>query len=161
MYLVFIRLICVNVIHSLLGFPSEIFLFSLKLIMALHWICLIFYALIKNSFPNPMGSTHPSVVSLLETLFHSSLSFSFLWTWCFLSLLQNHPPQMSLPIILGIPSLLCCAKFTLCRISCLPASNHTPFLLRITSFWERSYDKGDFWEILNGWKCLYSCTTFE
>ena len=67
-------------------------MFSLELVMALHLICLMFYQLITNSSPNPMRiSTHPSAVSLLETLFRSFLALSgcgFFWVCC-----QTVPPR--------------------------------------------------------------------
>ena len=116
-------------------------MFSLELIMALHLICLRFYQLITNSSPNPMGiSTHPSAVSLLETLFRSFLALSgcgFFWVCC-----QTVPPPDISSHHLGTPSLLCWVGFTLPRVPPLPTSTPMPFLLWITPFSERDYEEG-------------------
>lgn len=134
-------------------------MFSLELIMALHLICLMFYQLITNSSPNPMGiSTHPSAVSLLETLFRSFLALSgcgFFWVCC-----QTVPPQTFLLIIWG--PLPCSAGWD----SLFPESHLSqPLLLCLFCCESHPSQKGTVkrggFEIFNGYKCLYSNTSFE
>ena len=133
-------------------------MFSLELIMALHLICLMFYQLITKSSPNPMGiSTHPSAVSLLETLFRSFLALSgcgFFWVCC-----QTVPPRHFFSSSGdAFPSLL--GGIHSSRSPTSPNLESYAFFVWITSFSERDGEEGVF-EIFNGYKCLYSNTTFE